>query len=74
MQVTVTLKGHLAEGRSAHAAPVSLAEGAVTTDLLTACGIDPRTCIVVVNGAAVPRGTPLADGDRAQLYPAQAGG
>jgi len=27
-----------------------------------------------VNGAAVPRGTQLSDGDRTQLFPAQAGG
>lgn len=74
MKVNVTLKGHLADGRSGYVEPVSLPEGAATTDLLTACGIDPRTCIVVVNGVAVPRGTVLNDGDRAQLYPAQAGG
>ncbi len=74
MQVTVTLKGRLTEGRKTYDGPVDLPEGAVTTDLLAACGIDPRECFVVVNGAAVPRGSPLAHGDRAQLYPAQAGG
>ncbi len=74
MQVTVTLKGHLSEGRKPYDAPVRLPDDAVTTDLLEACGIDPRTCLVVVNGVAVPRGTPLSDGDRTQLYPAQAGG
>ncbi|MGZ4429299.1 MAG: MoaD/ThiS family protein [Nocardioidaceae bacterium] len=74
MQVTVTLKGRLAEGRDAAGTSLQLPDGAVTTDLLAACAVDPRTCIVVVNGAAVTRGTPLADGDRAQLYPAQAGG
>jgi sulfur carrier protein ThiS len=74
MRVTVTAKGLLAEQHALTDAPVTLPEGAVTTDLLAACGVDPRACVVVVNGAAVPRGAPLADGDRAQLYPAQAGG
>lgn len=74
MQVTVTLKGRLAEGHQGYDGPVTLADGAVAADVPTACGIDPRVCIVVVNGVAVPRGTALADGDRALLYPAQAGG
>lgn len=74
MRVSVTLKGHLAEGRAPCDEPVTLAEGARTADLLAACGIDPRACIVVVNGVALTRGAPLSDGDRAQLYPAQAGG
>jgi sulfur carrier protein ThiS len=75
MQVTVTLKGHLAQERDGHAdALVDLADGAVAGDLATACGVDPRACVVVLNGAAVPRGTTLSDGDRAHLYPAQAGG
>ncbi|HSJ22551.1 MAG TPA: MoaD/ThiS family protein [Nocardioidaceae bacterium] len=75
MQVTVTLKGHLAQGRVADGDErVDLADGAVAADLAAACGVDPRACVVVLNGAAVPRGTALSDGDRAQLYPAQAGG
>jgi len=74
MRVTVTLKGHLADGRSPYVGPLQLPDDAKTTDLPAACGIDPRTCFVVVNGVAVPRGTRLSDGDRAQLYPAQAGG
>jgi sulfur carrier protein ThiS len=74
VQVTVSRKGRLAEGVEASDQPVTLGDGAVTTDLLTVCGIDPRACVVVVNGVAVPHGTALADGDRAQLYPAQAGG
>jgi sulfur carrier protein ThiS len=74
MEVAVTLKGRLAEGRTPYDGPLVLPDGAVTTDLARACGIDPRACFVVVNGVAVPRGTALCDGDRAQLYPAQAGG
>ena len=74
MQVTVTLKGRLAEERPSYDGPVLLPDGAATADLLRACGVDPRTCFVVVNGVAVPRGTGLADGDRVQLFPAQAGG
>lgn len=74
MKVTVTLKGRLADGRSGYDGAMTLADGAVAADVPTACGIDPRTCVVVVNGVAVPRGTALADGDRAQLFPAQAGG
>lgn len=74
MQVSVSLKGRLAEGRSKYVGAVQLPDGAKTSDLPAACGIDPRACFVVVNGVAVPRGTRLADGDRAQLYPTQAGG
>jgi sulfur carrier protein ThiS len=75
VHVTVTLKGQLAQQRGRRAEErVALADGAVAADLATACGVDPRACVVVVNGAAVPRGTALSDGDRAQLYPAQAGG
>jgi sulfur carrier protein ThiS len=75
MQVTVTLKGHLAQERGGHGDErVTLDEGAVAADVAAAVGLDPRACVVVVNGAAVPRGTALSDGDRAQLYPAQAGG
>ena len=74
MQVTVTLKGRLAEERPAYDGRLDLADGAVAADVATAYGIDPRACVVVVNGAAVPRSTALADGDRTQLYPAQAGG
>lgn len=74
MQVTVVRRGEL--GRNGRAGPetIELAKGAVTGDVPRACGIDPRTCVVVVNGVAVARTTRLFDGDRAQLYPAQAGG
>jgi sulfur carrier protein ThiS len=74
MQLTVTLKGRLAEERPGYADQVTLADGAVAADLAAACGLDPRACVVVVNGAAVSRSSALRDGDRAQLYPAQAGG
>jgi sulfur carrier protein ThiS len=74
MEVTVSRRGALAQGREPSDETVPLAEGACALDLLEACGIEPRTCIVVVNGAAVTRRAPLRDGDRAQLYPAQAGG
>jgi sulfur carrier protein ThiS len=53
---------------------LALVEGAVTTDLLAACEVDPRSVVVVLNGVAVPPGTALSEGDRIQLYPAQAGG
>lgn len=74
MQVTLTRRGALARGRDASDETVTLDEGARASDLLATCGVDPRTCIVVVNGAAVVRHTRLGDGDRVQLYPAQAGG
>lgn len=74
MQVTVTLKGRLAEEREGYVGPLVLADDAVAGDVPTACGIDPRVCVVVLNGVAVPRATRLTDGDQAQLYPAQAGG
>ena len=74
MQVTVTLKGRLAEEHPAYDGQLTLPDGAVAADVATACDIDPRTCVVVVNGAAVTRGSRLSDGDRTQLYPAQAGG
>lgn len=51
-----------------------LADGASAADLLNVCSIDPRACVVVVNGAAVTRGAALRDGDQVRLYPVQAGG
>jgi sulfur carrier protein ThiS len=51
-----------------------LADGALAGELLDQHGIDPRTCVVVVNGAAVTRGAALRDGDQVRLYPVQAGG
>jgi sulfur carrier protein ThiS len=72
--VTVTLEGRLAEEHAEYDGQLTLPEGAVAGDVATACGIDPRACVVVVNGSAVPRGAALSDGDRTRLYPAQAGG
>lgn len=74
MQVTVSRKGLLAEGDSGREELVTLDDRATTTDVLAACALDPRRCIVVRNGVAMQRAAPLADGDRLQLYPAQAGG
>jgi sulfur carrier protein ThiS len=74
VNVAVSLKGRLAEERAGYDGRLDLPEGAVAGDVAAALGIDPRACVVVVNGAAVPRGTRLSDGDRTQLYPAQAGG
>lgn len=74
VRLSVTLKGRLADERPGYDAHLTLAEGAVAADVATAYGFDPRTCVVVVNGAAVSRGTRLSDGDRTQVYPAQAGG
>jgi sulfur carrier protein ThiS len=74
MRVTVLRRGRLAEGGNGLEETVALVDGAGTTDLLAACDVDRRTCIVVLNGVAVPHGSDLSDGDRVQLYPAQAGG
>lgn len=74
MEVTVSRKSVLAAGHRPHDETLTLAEGARTGDLLAACGIDPRACIVVLNGTALLRGTELHEGDRVQLFPAQAGG
>lgn len=72
--VTVTRRGALAGGRRPYDETVTLPDGATTGELLGTCGIDPRSCVVVVNGAAALHSTALHDGDHAQLYPAQAGG
>jgi sulfur carrier protein ThiS len=74
VHLTVTLKGRLADELPEYDDRLALPDGAVAADVATAYGIDPRTCVVVVNGAAVPRGARLSDGDRTQLFPAQAGG
>lgn len=74
MSLTVTLKGRLADERPGYDGQLTLPQGAVAADVATAYGIDPRACVVVVNGAAVSRGARLCDGDRTQVYPAQAGG
>jgi hypothetical protein len=74
VEVTVTLHGRLAEERKGYDARLSLEPSAVAADVPAALGIDPRVCVVVVDGVAVTRSTPLADGARTHLYPAQAGG
>ncbi len=74
MQVTITRTGALTGGRAPYDETVTLPEGARAGDLLDRCRIDPRTCVVVINGAAVTRGAPLSDGDHVRLYPVQAGG
>jgi sulfur carrier protein ThiS len=78
MRVSVTLHGRLAEEPEAagrrEGGSLDLAEGAVAADVARACGIDPRACVVVVNGAAVTAATALSDGSRVTLYSAQAGG
>jgi len=72
--VIVAARGRLAEERPGSDGPLDLPDGSVAADVARACGIDPRACIVVVNGVAVRPGTALSDGDRATLYPAQPGG
>lgn len=67
-------RGNLAHPGSGYDETLVLSDRAVAADVPVACGIDPRACIVVVNGVAVPRHTALHEGDRTQLYPAQAGG
>lgn len=74
VRVSVNLMGRLAEEHPGHDRVLTLPEGAVARDVASASGIDPRACVVVVNGSAVPHGTAVTDGDRLTLYPAQAGG
>ncbi len=72
MWVTLTSPAGLGAPRSSEA--TELAEGSSTADLLALCEVDPRACVVVVNGMAATRTTVLRDGDRVQLHPVQAGG
>ena len=72
MRVTLTSPAGLGSVRADEA--TELADGASAADLLDACSIDPRACVVVVNGMAATRRTQLRDGDRVRLYPVQAGG
>jgi sulfur carrier protein ThiS len=74
VQVTVTRRGQLKAADLPYDEVVTLPEGARTGDLLRACGVDPRSCVVVLNGSAATRDTMLRHGDRAQLVPHQAGG
>ena len=71
MRVTLTSPAGLGSVRADEA--TELADGASAADLLDACSIDPRAC-VVVNGTAATRRTQLRDGDQVRLYPVQAGG
>ena len=72
MRVTLTSPAGLGNVRTNE--ETELADGASAADLLDACSIDPRACVVVVNGMAATRATLLKDGDRVRLYPVQAGG
>ena len=74
VRVTVVRRGELARNGRTGPETLELSRGSVAGDVPSACGIDPRACVVVVNGVAVSRTTRLFEGDRAQLYPAQAGG
>jgi len=72
MRVTLTRTEALGGRRVEEVA--ELADGTLAGELLDQHGIDSRTCVVVVNGAAVTRGAALQDGDQVRLYPVQAGG
>jgi sulfur carrier protein ThiS len=73
-RVLVTLKGALADRLPGGRAEVDVPEPATVEALARVLGLPPRVCIVVVNGAAADPGTPLADGDRIQVFPPMAGG
>jgi sulfur carrier protein ThiS len=73
-RVLVTLKGTLADRLPGGRAEVDVPEPATVAALTEVLGLPPRACIVVVNGAAADPGTPLADGDRIQVFPPMAGG
>lgn len=72
MRVTLTRPEALSGRRVEEVAELS--DGVLAGELLDQRGIDPRTCVVVVNGAAVTRGATLRDGDQVRLYPVRAGG
>ena len=72
MRVTLTSPAGLGSVRTNE--ETELTDGASAADLLNVCSIDPRACVVVVNGMAATRRTQLRDGDRVLLYPVQAGG
>jgi sulfur carrier protein ThiS len=71
MRVTLTSPAGLGGVRTNE---TELADGASAADLLNVCSIDPRACVVVVNGTAATRNTQLRDGDQVRLYTVQAGG
>jgi sulfur carrier protein ThiS len=78
VRVTVTRRGTLAPSSPAPGAAVrevvDLADGSTAADLVRACGLDARACVVVAGGAILTRGAALRDGDQVQLYPHLTGG
>lgn len=73
-RVLVTLKGALAERLPGGRGEIDVPEPATVAALAEVLGLPPRACIVVVNGSVADPGTPLADGDRIQVFPPMAGG
>ncbi|GIW20830.1 MAG: hypothetical protein KatS3mg065_1126 [Chloroflexota bacterium] len=73
-RVHVTLKGALADRLPGGRGEVDVPEPATVEALVGVLGLPARVCVVVVNGSAAEPGTPLADGDRVQVFPPMAGG
>jgi sulfur carrier protein ThiS len=73
-QVHVTLKGPLAERLPGGGGEMDVPEPATVEALQRILDLPPRVCVVIVNGAAAKASTPLADGDRVQVFPPMAGG
>jgi len=74
IRVDVTLKGSLAPRLPGGRGSLELPAGSSADGVFRELGLPEIHCIVVVNGAVVPRGSALADGDRVQLFPPMAGG
>lgn len=74
IRVHVTLKGSLTDRLPDGRGEIDVPEPGTVEALQGVLGLPPRVCVVVVNGAAAEPGTPLADGDRVQVFPPMAGG
>lgn len=72
--VEVTVKGALADRLPEGTAHAEVTEGTPVRDVLKALALPVLPCVFVVNGVASAGGRILADGDRVQLHPQQAGG
>jgi sulfur carrier protein ThiS len=74
MVIQLRLRGGLATRLPGGRGPIDLPDDATVDRILERFGISRVACICIRNGAAVPTGTPLRDGDRVEIIPPMAGG
>jgi len=74
VRVSVTLKGSFAGRSRGSGGELEVAGGTVVGGLIEMLDLPHSSCVFVIKGTMVDRGTPLSDGDHVAIYPPMAGG